>query len=116
MLQEFGEIVLRFYLAQDSLTVYRTVVGEGHANPEMAQSFYDQGHQCVRAALADRLRIWTVEGRLQVEDAVDAADMFLHMIRAGLYEQRLLGLRAEPTHAEVRSRVRSVVKVYLGGI
>jgi TetR/AcrR family transcriptional repressor of cmeABC operon len=76
VLRKFGETVLRFYLAQDSLTAYRTVVAEGHGSRMMARSFYEQGHKLVQAALAERLDAWNRDGAIATENAFDAADLF----------------------------------------
>ncbi len=116
VLREFGEIVLRFYLAHDSLTAYRAVVAEGHGSPVMAKSFYEQGHKLVQAALAERLDAWNHDGLIATKNSMDLADLFLHLIRAGLYEQRLIGLRKEPGKEEISARITIAVRLFLHGI
>jgi len=116
VLRAFGEVVLRFYLAEHSLAAYRGVVGEGHRSPAMARSFHEQGHRLVQAALAERLAQWHREGSIASPDPLDDADLFLHLIRAGLYEQRLIGLRKAATRQEIAARVARAVRLFLHGI
>jgi TetR/AcrR family transcriptional regulator, mexJK operon transcriptional repressor len=115
VLRAFGRTVLTFYLAADSLACYRGVVAEGHASRVMAQAFYRQGHQLVQSALAERLAGWRREGRLLGGNPMDDANLFLHLIRAGVYEQRLIGLRKAPGRREIAARVASAVQLFLHG-
>jgi AcrR family transcriptional regulator len=116
VLRAFGETVLKFYLAEDSLACYRGVVAEGHGEPAMAQSFYRQGHQRVQAALAEQLASWHQSGRVASAHHLDDADLFLHLIRAGIYEQRLIGLRNSVSRQEVSARIARAVQLFLRGI
>lgn len=115
VMQQWGETVLGFYLAHGSLATYRDVIAEGHHYPAMARGFYERGHDQLRNDLADQLARWRTEGLLVIEDCADRADMFLHMMRAGLYEQRLLGLRATITPLEIAVRVAGAVQLFLHG-
>jgi AcrR family transcriptional regulator len=116
VLEEFGGIVLKFYLATESKLAYRGIVAEGHRNPSMAAAFYREGHVRVKLALAGRLMAWTQDGLVSSIDAEDDADLFLHLLRAGLYEKRLLGIASPPTAHEIASRVSRAVQVFLRGI
>lgn len=116
VLEEFGGIVLKFYLATESKLAYRGIVAEGHRNPSMAAAFYREGHVRVKLALAGRLMAWTQDGLMSSIDAEDDADLFLHLLRAGLYEKRLLGIASPPTAQEIASRVSRAVQVFLRGI
>lgn len=115
VLQQWGESMLGFYVAHDSLSAYRDVIAEGHHYPSMARAFYVRGHEQLRTVLAAQLTQWCDEGLLSIEDCSDCADMFLHMVRAGLHEQRLLGLRKSVMPAEVKARIASAVQLFLSG-
>jgi len=116
VLRAFGQVVLGFYLDDHSLAAYRGVVAEGHRSPDMARSFHEQGHRLVQATLAERLALWHREGSVLSPDPLDDADLFLHLIRAGPYEQRLIGLRKAPTRQEVSRRVAGAVRLFLHGV
>ncbi len=116
VLQSFGESVLHFYLRSDALHVYRGVIAEGHPHPGVAQAFYEQGHAQIVAALASCLKTWREKGLLHSHDVTADADRFLHLVRAGLYEQTLLGLRKSHTRAEVIAQVDGSVRLFLSGL
>jgi len=116
VLQSFGERVLNFYLAEDSLVCYRGVVAEGQGNPPMARSFHRQGHGLIQAALAERLEQWNRQGLIVSANALDDADLFLHLIRAGPYERRLIGLTGAPGRQQVSARIGRAVQLFLHGL
>jgi hypothetical protein len=74
------------------------------------------GHKLVQAALAERLDAWNRDGVIATENAVDLADLFLHLIRAGLYELRLIGLRKEPSKDEISARIKTAVRLFVHGL
>jgi AcrR family transcriptional regulator len=116
VLQALGERLLRFYLASDSLIVYRGVVAGGSRHRSMALPFFRGGHLTVVVALAARLAHWHRAGLVAGGDSRDDADLFLHLIRAGLYEQRLLGIRGAPAKREITACVDRAVHIFLWGV
>ena len=115
-LRVIGELILDFYLAPRALVAYRGVISEGHREPAMARAFYRRGHAQVVAPLADRLRTWKRRGLLTLRDPRAEADRFTHVLRSGLYEQVLLGIRRCPTRRQVRAQVAAAVRTYLLGL
>lgn len=115
VMQQWGESVLDFYLAHASLATYRDVIAEGNHYPAMARGFYERGHERLRSELSAQLARWCDDGLLAMENCTDSADMFLHMMRAGLYEQRLLGLRTTVSRQDITLRVRGAVVLFLRG-
>lgn len=116
VLQTFGERVLQFYLDRESLVAYRGVITGGVHDRTMALAFYRQGHLTVVAALSAQLTQWQRAGLMACRDCRDDADLFLHLIRAGPYEQRLLAIRDAPTRREISNRVRRAVQIFLRGV
>ena len=116
VLRAFGESVLHFYLRPDALHVYRGVIAEGHPHPGVAQAFYERGHAQIVAALAACLKTWHDKGLVHSHDVSADADRFLHLVRAGLYEQTLLGLRKSHTRAELIAQVDGSVRLFLSGL
>jgi AcrR family transcriptional regulator len=115
-LVRLGVAILGFYLDPAALMTYRAVVGEGHRQKAMAAAFYGSAHGAVVNAVAMQLLRWHAEGRLVVEDARAEADRFTHILRSGLYEQTLLGLRAHaPMLEDIEAVVRPAVRGFLHG-
>lgn len=104
--------VLRFYLLPGSIALYRAVVSA--ADPAGSASFYQRGHGVIVEAVAALIE--ARKGR-EVRPAIDSravADQLLHAIRAGLYEQVLIGLASTPPdEREIADRARATVALVL---
>lgn len=116
VLQAFGERVLAFYLRPDALNAYRGVIAEGHREARIAKVFYAQGHTQIVAALAARLTEWHEQKLVRSKDATADAERFLHILRAGLYEQTLIGLRKSHSRTAVSAQVEGSVGIFLFGL
>jgi AcrR family transcriptional regulator len=115
-LVRLGCAVLGFFLMPGALMAYRAVVGEGHREREMAAAFYRTARVAVVDAVAARLQHWQAAGLLQLADVHAAADRLTHLLRSGLHEQTLLGLRARPPGAkEIEASVVPAVREFLRG-
>jgi len=115
-LRAAGEMLLRFYLEPASLQAYRGVIAAGPRHPELARIFYEQGHLQVVSALAGALRDWQRRGLLVRSDPVRIADRFAHLLRHGLYEQRLIGYRRTAPAAAIRRQARAAADTLLDGL
>lgn len=115
-LQRFGEAILSFYLSPPALLAYRGVIAEGPKYPRIARDFYLRGHEHIVAPIAERLRLWHQRGLLAAIDFHAEADRFTHMLRNGIYEQHLLGVRRSATRREVARQVSGAVHVFLNGL
>lgn len=82
----------------------------------MARAFYGQGHLTVASALAAQLAHWHRADLVASSESLDDAGLFLHLIRAGIYEQRLLGIRGAPTRGEIAARSARAVELFLRGL
>lgn len=108
--------VLRFYLDPASLALYRAVVSAATGNADGARAFYERGHSQIVAALAGLLAArqpHEVRGGI---DCADVADQLLHAIRAGAYEQRLIGLADSVPDEAVEQRIAATLALMLPGI
>ena len=115
-LVRLGRAVLAFFLLPGALMAYRAVVGEGHRERGMAAAFYRTARVAVVDAVAARLQHWQAAGRLQFADVHATADRFTHLVRSGLHEQTLLGLRARaPGPKDIEAGVVPAVQEFLRG-
>jgi TetR/AcrR family transcriptional repressor of mexJK operon len=105
--------LLRFYLDPGSLTVYRAVIATGG---QLAADFYYRGHELTVSELERFLLEWKGRGIRTDLDLRELAGRLTHMIRAGLYEQVLIGLVALPVHDEkIRATADQVTTLFLEG-
>ncbi|WP_168555120.1 TetR/AcrR family transcriptional regulator C-terminal domain-containing protein [Novosphingobium sp. SG720] len=108
--------VLRFYLTPGALALYRAVVSAAADNPAGAIAFYEQGHRIIAGALAALLHARQPDEVRPDVDCARAADIALHAIRAGLYEQVLIGLDVAQDDAAVTGQVEATVALLLPGL
>jgi AcrR family transcriptional regulator len=115
-LRAFARVVLEFYCRRDSLLVYRAVIAETAAQPEVGRRFHNGGHMTFVAALAKHLTHWQARGALVLIDATGDADRFLHLLRAGPHDQALLGVVERVSRAAIRAHVDACVRIFLDGL
>lgn len=110
------EVFARHFLAARQCDLFRLIIAETRRSPEMADAFHRAmtGH-CARS-LETRIASEIRQGRLQVQDAADAADMLYGMVMGPLHIKVLLGLREPPTEAEITRGIARAVRIFLHGM
>ncbi len=110
--QAAGRMV-RFFMSDVGMQVYRIVVGESRRFPEIGQDFYNSGPAMVRQMLAQFLTKAVEDGRLEIDDIDLAADQFPELCKAGLHIQMVLGLRTSVTDEEIDRVIEGAVDMFL---
>ncbi|MBV8616502.1 MAG: TetR/AcrR family transcriptional regulator [Acetobacteraceae bacterium] len=108
-----GQRVLRFFLEDGTLALYRVVVAESARFPELGRAFYESGPATGRRLLGAWLAEQAGAGRLRVPDPPLAAEQFVALLRAGLYFRATLGVPPAPTQAEIDTTVAAAVDIFL---
>lgn len=107
--------ILTFYLSPGAIAFYRAVIRA--ADPKGATAFYNEGHLAIINGLASLLESHKDRGLRQNLDCRDAADQLVHAIRAGLYEQALIGLtNGTPDDGAIEERVTRTLDLLLPGL
>lgn len=115
-LTDYGVRVLSFYLEPASLMIYRSLISGAGGDPTPARALYENGHGFLVAQLAEMFRVFCTRGEIVCNEAEVQAQQFLHLIRAGLYEETLLGLRDEAEEEEIAAVVHAAVETMLTGL
>lgn len=105
--------MVRFFMSDVGMQVYRIVVAESQRFPEIGREFYETGPARVREILKGFLQKGIDEGKLQVDDLDLAADQFPELCKAGLHLQMALGLREKPNDDEIDRVVAGAVDMFL---
>ena len=105
--------MIRFFMSDVGMQVYRIVVGESQRFPEIGHEFYESGPAKVRAILVVFLSKAVAEGRLKIDDVELAADQFPELCKAGLHLQMVLGLRTRVSEEEIDRVVEGAVDMFL---
>jgi len=112
-LAEAAGRMVRFFMSDVGLQVFRIVVGESSRFPEIGREFYDSGPAIVHQVLERFLQRQVDEGRLKIDDVGLAADQFPELCKAGLHMQMVLGLRDGFSDAEIDRVIAGAVEVFL---
>ena len=112
-LRRVGEQVVRTLISPPFLSLYRHTVAETERFPELGEAFFERGPAVVYRAVAAWLRRWEALGALELDDAHAAAVQFVGLCQGDLVLRARLGLRPQPTRAQVRASVRGAVEVFL---
>lgn len=105
--------MVRFFMSDVGLQVYRIIVGESQRFPEIGRQFYESGPARVRAILKKFLQKAVDEGKMEIDDIDLAADQLPELCKAGLHLQMALGLRDAPTEEEIQRVVEGAVDMFL---
>ena len=110
--QAAGRMV-RFFMSDVGMQVYRIVVAESQRFPEIGRDFYNSGPAMVRQMLAQFLTKAVEDGKLKIDDIDLAADQFPELCKAGLHIQMVLGLRESVTDEEIDRVIAGAVDMFV---
>jgi TetR/AcrR family transcriptional regulator, mexJK operon transcriptional repressor len=114
-LTSVGEGLLERFLADDTITLQRTISLDGGKFPELAKIFYELGPARMVAALSRYLEEQVSQGNLRKLDPEAAAHQFLGLINSETMLKVMLGVAPKPSKDIQRRRVKSAVDVFLRG-
>lgn len=114
-LTAFGVHFLKTVTGQNSISVYRIMVAEGHRFPDIAGQFYAEGPKLLTDRLTAVFRRGQAEGVLIDGDARRLAQIFIGTLVSDFHIRRTLGLVPVIADADMEAHVRVAVEVFLRG-
>ena len=105
--------MVRFFLSDVGIQVFRIVVGESQRFPEIGREFYASGPLMVRQMLIGFLSRAVDAGKLKIDDVELAADQFPELCKAGLHMQIVLGLRDRASEDEIDRVIDGAVDMFM---
>jgi AcrR family transcriptional regulator len=102
-------------LDPEVVALYRMMLAEGDAFPDIPETFYRKAMQRTVAALADWLRARQKRGLIALDDVDQAAGMLLGMIVFEPQRAALYGRQPLPDRAAISERARACAKLFLRG-
>ena len=114
VLREAGLSYMEQLLDAEALALYRVVLGESSHIRQLGPAIFEVGPRAAAEALAERLRGWTRDGELAVEDPKRAAALFLAMVEGDLHRAAVLWSRT-PSAEQVAHHVDAAVELFLEG-
>ncbi|WP_120499490.1 TetR/AcrR family transcriptional regulator [Roseovarius sp. EL26] len=113
VLHEAASRVVRFFLSEFGMQVFRICVSESYRFPELGQRFYDSGPALLRSRMSQVFTPYVEKGILKIDDMELATSQFAELCKSDLFVRKLCGLADEPTEAEIERVVKGVVDVFL---
>ena len=113
VLKDAAMRMVRFFMSDVGMQVYRIVVGESQRFPEVGREFYNSGPAMVREIMIRFLTRAVEDGQLKIDDVELAADQFPELCKAGLHLQMVLGLRDSFSDEEIERVVDGAVDMFL---
>lgn len=114
-LREFGRAFLHTAASSEFLGICRTVFAADENLPSVARCFWEGSSTVAEVKLAAMLDTARKRGIAQIEDSTTAARHFLGLLRSGLQQEVLLGLRPAPADEEIGEAVDAAVDLFLNG-
>ncbi len=111
ILTAFGNLTLN----DETIALFRLVIGESDRFPEVATSFYETAIVRVGGAMEDWVRRQVRLDLIEVEDPAVATSMLRGMLIMDVQRAAMLGQRRAPDAQEIAERARACAKVFLDG-
>jgi len=113
MLTLAGERIAGFMMSDFGQNAFRLISGEGARFPELARDFYRNGPGLIHDRLVHHLHHLVQNGALQVDDLDLAAEQFIQLCKASLWEKLLFRMDHQVTEDRVRRSVRGAVEMFM---
>jgi TetR/AcrR family transcriptional regulator, mexJK operon transcriptional repressor len=114
VLKEFGLAYMERLMDPEALALYRVAVGESAHVRQLGPSLFNAGPKSAASALAERLTAWRAEGELELDDTVQAANLFLAMLEGDLHRSAVLWA-STPTAEEIAANVDAATELFMRG-
>jgi AcrR family transcriptional regulator len=100
-----GVEYLRHTLSKDQLALYRVVTRDAHRFPEIGRRYRDEAVGRQIALFVRYLDRWKSSSAWKVADKHEAADIFIGLLKAGVFDDALHG-RRQPDEEEISRRAQ----------
>ena len=112
-----GEEYLRHILSADQVALYRVVIRDSHRFPEIGRRYQQLTVGNQQAKFAGYLDLWAQREGWVVQDAAAASQIFASLLKAGVFDEVLQGLRmpsGEEITVQAEQAARHMLKVLAG--
>ncbi len=113
-LQRFGEVYVAMLTSKQAIMTHRSIIAEQGHFPAIGQLFYDNGPRRSRELITGFFTTAQKKNKLGGAVAPELlADMFMSTLKGYMHLEVLLGLKAPPSAAAIKTRVQQVVNAFM---
>jgi len=114
-LTALGNIIVTRVTSTEATSLYRLGLAEVARIPDLAKKVVQAGPMCTETLVARYLEAQMRRGTLQMEDPVEAAQLFISMVAAIPLQHALFGLTQQIGQQGLEYHIQSAVKLFLHG-
>ncbi len=115
-LKKIAAAFVDLIFAEESLAIYRLVIAECYAFPELSRLVYESGPKNALMQLERYLEHINTHQHITIPDVAFAADAFFSLLKNDLHFQCLLGIKAPPSAEEKTLLITQAVNLYRQGL
>lgn len=115
LLSEIGLGFLTLLTSAEAIRLYRLVLGNASAHPEVGRMLYEAGPRTFIARLSALLEQRAAQGEIAIVEPTLAAAQFFSMMRGELHMRVALGVQARLRRKELEHYVDACVDLFLRG-
>ncbi|RBI74026.1 TetR/AcrR family transcriptional regulator [Roseovarius sp. TE539] len=113
VLRAAADRLVRFFLSDFGLQVYRICVAESHRFPDLGSRFYASGPALLRERLSQLLSAYVARNELTIPDMDLACSQFGELCKSDLFVRRLCGMDTKFSDEDISRVVEGVVEMFL---
>lgn len=112
-LTAFGCRMLAIVTSEEYVAFYRLIIAEATRVPLIGTMAYDSRRSTLLGPLCERIEEEHRQGRVRVDDPMEAAEIFWDLCSAAVHRRSLLAIKPALSDAEIRYLVNRAVSVFL---
>jgi AcrR family transcriptional regulator len=113
VLREAALRIVRFFMSDFGMQVFRIAVSESDRFPDLGRRFYESGPALVRERLRAYMADACARGELRIDDLALAAEQFAELCKAHLFTRRAFGVATDVSEGEIARVVDGAVATFL---
>jgi AcrR family transcriptional regulator len=112
-LKRVGRMVLKMVLSDQTTRTHQLIIEETRRNPDLARQFDEIIESQARHGARQMLIEANEKGLIHTPDLDEAKRVFASNLFGKMHMERVMGLRAEPTDAEIEAQVELAVDIFI---
>ncbi len=112
-LRTISESFMTLMMSEIALALYRVAMAEAPRFPELARTFYKNGPEYAIHGLAGYLKEQAKLGRLDIPDAIVAAEQFFSLLTGYLHVRTVLGVTPSPDLPDMTEHIDCTIDTFL---
>lgn len=105
--------IIGFVTSEFGRGVHRMCVAEAERFPELGRQFYESGPEMGRARIVDFLRDACARGELHIDDLELAADQFVQLCKAHIFDRTICGVQVGFSDTEINRVIDGAVDMFM---